>query len=77
MATSMIAVGDAQLCVDTFGRPDDPAILLITGATESMDWWPPDFCRLLADAGRFVVRYDHRDTGQSTGLAARSSCVHR
>lgn len=67
MATSMIEVGGAHLCVDTFGRPGDPTILLIGGATASMDWWEPDFCRLLADAGRFVVRYDHRDTGQSTG----------
>ncbi|HZX54983.1 MAG TPA: alpha/beta hydrolase, partial [Ilumatobacteraceae bacterium] len=25
-----------------------------------------DFCRMLADHGRFVIRYDHRDTGRST-----------
>jgi pimeloyl-ACP methyl ester carboxylesterase len=31
-----------------------------------MDWWPPAFCRLLADGGRYVLRYDHRDTGRST-----------
>jgi pimeloyl-ACP methyl ester carboxylesterase len=24
------------------------------------------FCRLLAGRGRFVIRYDHRDTGRST-----------
>ena len=31
-----------------------------------MDWWEDDFCRHLADGGRYVVRYDHRDTGRST-----------
>ncbi len=31
-----------------------------------MDWWQDDLCRRLADRGRLVVRYDHRDTGRST-----------
>jgi pimeloyl-ACP methyl ester carboxylesterase len=30
-----------------------------------MLWWEEDFCRMLAGAGRFVIRYDHRDTGRS------------
>jgi pimeloyl-ACP methyl ester carboxylesterase len=30
-----------------------------------MLWWEEGFCRLLADGGRFVIRYDHRDTGRS------------
>jgi pimeloyl-ACP methyl ester carboxylesterase len=30
-----------------------------------MLWWEEGFCRLLADGGRFVLRYDHRDTGRS------------
>ena len=43
----------------------DPAILLIMGSSASMDWWEDDFCERLADGRRFVVRYDHRDTGRS------------
>jgi pimeloyl-ACP methyl ester carboxylesterase len=35
------------------------------GVSASMLWWEEGFCRLLADGGRFVVRYDHRDTGRS------------
>jgi pimeloyl-ACP methyl ester carboxylesterase len=67
MAVTMVDVGDGvELCVETFGDPNDPAVLLMTGATSSMDWWEPEFCQSLADAGRLVVRYDHRDTGQST-----------
>jgi pimeloyl-ACP methyl ester carboxylesterase len=35
------------------------------GIGASMLWWEEGFCRLLADAGRFLIRYDHRDTGRS------------
>jgi hypothetical protein len=30
-----------------------------------MDWWDAEFCRLLAAGGRFIIWYDHRDTGRS------------
>jgi pimeloyl-ACP methyl ester carboxylesterase len=30
-----------------------------------MDFWEVDFCEELAAAGRFVIRYDLRDTGRS------------
>src|SRR5687768_16001771 len=33
------------------------------GIDSSMLWWEEDFCRMLAGGGRFVIRYDHRDTG--------------
>jgi pimeloyl-ACP methyl ester carboxylesterase len=66
MAVSMVPAGAAELCVETFGRQGDPAVLLIGGATASMDWWYRDFCARLAEARRLVVRYDHRDTGQSS-----------
>jgi pimeloyl-ACP methyl ester carboxylesterase len=35
-----------------------------------MLWWEEGFCRLLAEGGRFVIRYDHRDTGRSTTYGA-------
>ena len=34
-----------------------------------MDWWEDDFCARLAAGPRFVIRYDHRDTGQSVSYA--------
>jgi pimeloyl-ACP methyl ester carboxylesterase len=37
------------------------------GAMASMLWWPDEFCERLAGAGRFVIRYDNRDTGRSIG----------
>lgn len=63
--TEMLRVGSVQLCAQSFGTRGDPAILLLAGSSSSMDWWETDFCRQLAAAGRFVIRYDLRDTGQS------------
>jgi pimeloyl-ACP methyl ester carboxylesterase len=56
-----------EICSQTIGRREDPAVLLIMGAMASMLWWPDEFCARLAGAGRFVIRYDNRDTGCSTG----------
>jgi pimeloyl-ACP methyl ester carboxylesterase len=61
----MIEANDVELCAETFGDPADPPILLIMGIGASMLWWEDGFCRMLADAGRFLIRYDHRDTGRS------------
>jgi pimeloyl-ACP methyl ester carboxylesterase len=58
-------VNGVRLAVETFGADTDPAVLLIMGAGASMDWWEPEFCTGLAAAGRYVIRYDHRDTGES------------
>jgi pimeloyl-ACP methyl ester carboxylesterase len=54
-----------DLCVECIGDPADPPILLIMGSSASMDWWEDEFCTRLVAGGRFVLRYDHRDTGQS------------
>jgi pimeloyl-ACP methyl ester carboxylesterase len=65
MEPTIVHANGADLCVQTFGDPSDPAILLIMGAGASMDWWEDEFCERLAAGSRYVVRYDHRDTGQS------------
>jgi pimeloyl-ACP methyl ester carboxylesterase len=39
------------------------------GVAGSMLWWEDGFCRMLAEGGRFVIRYDHRDTGRSVTYA--------
>ena len=66
MTERMIETDGVRLCVETFGDPGDPPVLLVMGMAGSMLWWDEGFCRTLADGGRFVVRYDHRDTGRST-----------
>jgi pimeloyl-ACP methyl ester carboxylesterase/SAM-dependent methyltransferase len=63
-------VNGVDLCLETFGDLRDPAILLMAGAASSMDWWEDEFCQRLAAGGRFVIRYDNRDTGRSVTYAA-------
>ena len=65
MAERMIEANGVELCTEPFGDPADPPILLVMGIGASMLWWEEGFCRMLADGGRFVIRYDHRDTGRS------------
>jgi pimeloyl-ACP methyl ester carboxylesterase len=60
-----LRVNGVELCVQTFGDRRDAAILLIMGSGASMDWWENEFCERLASGPRFVIRYDHRDTGRS------------
>jgi len=57
-----------EICYETFGSPDDPAVLLIMGLGGPMGWWDSELCTDLADRGFFVIRYDNRDTGRSTKL---------
>ncbi len=59
------------LCYETFGDPADPPAVLIMGLAVQMVAWHEDFCRQLADRGLYVVRFDNRDIGRSTHIAAR------
>ncbi len=67
MPRALVQTG-MELEYDTFGSPDDPALLLIMGFTAQMTAWDEAFCTLLADGGRFVIRFDNRDCGLSTRL---------
>jgi pimeloyl-ACP methyl ester carboxylesterase len=60
-----------DLCYQTFGDHADEALLLVMGLGGPMTWWDADFCRMLADRGFFVIRYDNRDTGRSTKVSGR------
>ena len=55
-----------ELEYDTFGSPDDPALLLVQGFTAQLISWDPALCEQLAGGGRFVIRFDNRDCGLST-----------
>lgn len=66
MTERIVAANGVRLWTDTFGDPEHPAILLVMAAYWQGIAWPDAFCERLADAGRFVIRYDHRDTGGST-----------
>src|SRR3954471_7393070 len=65
MTERMVEANGVELCTEPFGDPAHSPILLIMGTGASMLWWEEGFCRLLADGGTFVIRYDHRDAGGS------------
>lgn len=62
----LLEINGVELCVETFGDRADPPILLVAGGSASMLWWDAELCERIAARGRYVVRYDHRDTGRST-----------
>ena len=67
MQTPTLAdTGQVKIAYETFGSPDDPAIVLVIGVASQMIYWPDDFCQALADEGFHVVRFDNRDIGLST-----------
>ncbi len=51
---------------DAVGDPADPAVLLIMGFGAQLLGWDAELCRLLAQRGRYVIRYDNRDCGLSS-----------
>ncbi|UOY01380.1 alpha/beta fold hydrolase [Blastococcus sp. PRF04-17] len=67
-AVQRVQVGEIEIAYETFGRREDPPVLLVMGLATQMIGWPDDFCRDLAGRGYFVVRFDNRDIGLSTHL---------
>ncbi|PST84141.1 alpha/beta hydrolase [Pedobacter yulinensis] len=65
MNEKIIDNNGVSICTESFGHADNPALLLIAGATVSMLYWREEFCQLLADQGLFVIRFDNRDVGRS------------
>ncbi|MFB7874126.1 alpha/beta fold hydrolase [Nocardia sp. NPDC056064] len=61
-----VRANGVDLGIESFGRTEDPLILLVGGTT--MMSWPDALCERLASGGRRVVRYDLRDSGGSTTL---------
>jgi pimeloyl-ACP methyl ester carboxylesterase len=62
----VIRADGVELATQSFGDSAHPQVLLRMGGMASMLWWPDEFCRRLGARGRFVIRYDQRDSGLST-----------
>jgi pimeloyl-ACP methyl ester carboxylesterase len=60
-----------ELCYQTFGSPEGDPLLLVMGLGGPMNWWDPELCTMLAEAGFHVVRFDNRDTGRSSRIPGR------
>ena len=59
-----------ELCYQEMGDPEGEPLLLVMGLATQMIAWDEEFCRMLADRGFRVVRFDNRDIGRSTKIRA-------
>ncbi|MER6346723.1 alpha/beta fold hydrolase [Streptomyces sp. NPDC001595] len=62
----IVPVDGLELWAEDFGAAGHPAVLLVMGAQAQGVQWNDGIVRRLVDAGRRVIRYDHRDTGRSS-----------
>jgi pimeloyl-ACP methyl ester carboxylesterase len=69
--------GPVEVAYETFGDEGRPPLLLVMGLGAQMIAWPDDFCRALS-LGRYVVRFDNRDVGESQWIEGQvdlEACV--
>jgi pimeloyl-ACP methyl ester carboxylesterase len=64
----MAPANGIEIAYQEFGDPADPTMLLIMGLGVQMLGWDETFCRMLAERGFRVVRFDNRDVGRSTKI---------
>ena len=57
-----------EIAYDEYGASADPALVMIMGLGCQRTIWAPEFCAMIAARGFRVVRFDNRDTGESTRL---------
>ncbi|CAN5434909.1 alpha/beta hydrolase [soil metagenome] len=69
--------GGVEICYQTFGDSSADPLLLVMGLGGPLNWWDPGFCRMLADQGFYVIRYDNRDTGRSSRIRDQGRVTRR
>lgn len=65
MTEQFATVGDHEIAYDTFGDPQQPAVLMVMGLGAQLIHWDPRLCQAIADRGFHVIRFDNRDIGRS------------
>lgn len=69
----VVQANGLEFWTETFGKKEDPALLLIMGSGGQGLLWHQKFCEQLADKGFFVIRYDNRDVGLSSTIDYQKS----
>ena len=65
MSQGTVDANGVTIWYETFGTPEHPTVLLISGLGSQAISWDEEFCLRLVDAGHHVVRFDNRDVGLS------------
>lgn len=68
---SRVSANGIELEYESLGDQAAPVILLIMGLGMQLVSWPDPFCEALVARGFRVIRFDNRDSGLSTHIAAR------
>jgi len=68
MTEQIAPANGLELCYESIGDPDDPALLMVMGLGAQLVGWPDALCDGFAARGFRVVRFDNRDAGRSTHL---------
>ncbi len=63
-----IEVDGLTLHTESFGNITNPACVLIAPKQATARFWTGAFCTSIADQEFFVIRYDHRDVGESSEI---------
>ena len=66
MSARVIDARTVRIWTESRGDDRGTPVLLISGANATAMMWPDPFVQRLADTGRRLIRYDHRDTGLSS-----------
>jgi pimeloyl-ACP methyl ester carboxylesterase len=66
MPSHNVTVGDINIAYKQMGRPDAKPIILITGASATMDMWNPLLLEELTSANYKVIIFENRGVGGST-----------
>ena len=63
-----IFVNNLKLHSEAFGDSSNPVCILIAGKMSTARLWSDTFCQYLANQGFYIIRYDHRDVGESSEI---------
>ncbi len=63
----LIQAESLDFWTENFGDKKNPALILIMGVAGQGIMWNDSFCQKLSK-GYFIIRYDHRDVGQSSHI---------
>ena len=66
-----------EIAYERMGDPSNPPLLLVMGLGMQLIHWDLELCEMLVDRGFHVIRFDNRDVGHSTKIAAPVPDVRR
>jgi pimeloyl-ACP methyl ester carboxylesterase len=66
MLSHNVTVGDINIAYKQIGKPDAKPIILITGASATMEMWNPLLLEQLASANYRVIIFENRGVGETT-----------